>query len=144
MKMMNISNHRKQNAIPLKGLTVALPAAGIAMVMASCMSLRGSSSGGEVTGVGGSSMAEPTPYGMVLIDRGAYAMGPSKNDSAAGIRADAKPVSVDAFWMDETEITNSKYKQFVSGTPSSASASPTRPTAATRPSRSRKTRRGTP
>ena len=113
MKMMNISNHRKQNAIPLKGLTVALPAAGIAMVMASCMSLRGSSSGGEVTGVGGSSMAEPTPYGMVLIDRGAYAMGPSKNDSAAGIRADAKPVSVDAFWMDETEITNSKYKQFV-------------------------------
>lgn len=113
MKMMNISNHRKQNAIPLKGLTVALPAAGIAMVMASCMSLRGSSSGGEVTGVGGSSTAEPTPYGMVLIDRGAYAMGPSKNDSAAGIRADAKPVSVDAFWMDETEITNSKYKQFV-------------------------------
>ncbi len=113
MKMMNISNHRKQNAIPLKGLTVALPAAGIAVVMASCMSLRGSSSGGEVTGVGGSSMAEPTPYGMVLIDRGAYAMGPSKNDSAAGIRADAKPVSVDAFWMDETEITNSKYKQFV-------------------------------
>lgn len=113
MKMMNISNHRKQNAIPLKGLTVALPAAGIAVVMASCMSLRGSSSGGEVTGVGGSSMAEPTPYGMVLIDRGAYAMGPSKNYSAAGIRADAKPVSVDAFWMDETEITNSKYKQFV-------------------------------
>lgn len=24
-----------------------------------------------------------------------------------------KDVSVDGFWMDETEVTNSKYKQFV-------------------------------
>ncbi len=81
--------------------------------LASCMGLKGGSAGGEVTGVGGSSFAEPTPYGMVLIDRGSIVMGPSADDSIADIKANPKGISVDAFWMDETEITNSKYKQFV-------------------------------
>lgn len=79
----------------------------------SCMSTKGSSAGGEVTGVGGSAWAEPAPYGMVLVDRGAYAMGVSKDDSLWNLRANSRGISVDAFWMDETEITNSKYKQFV-------------------------------
>lgn len=82
-------------------------------IMASCMSSRSGSAGGEVTGVGGSAFAEPAPYGMVLVDRGAYKMGPQKDDSIHSVRANSKGVSVDAFWMDETEITNSKYKQFV-------------------------------
>lgn len=85
----------------------------LALALTSCFSGRGGSSGGEVTGVSGFAWAEPTPHGMVLIDRGAIAMGPSKDDSLAGIKADPKGISVDAFWMDETEITNSKYKQFV-------------------------------
>ena len=56
---------------------------------------------------------EPTPYGMVLVDRGSVNMGPAKDDSLWNIKADPRGVSVDAFWMDETEVTNSKYKQFV-------------------------------
>lgn len=79
----------------------------------SCASSRGSSYGGEVTGVGGTSFSEPTPSGMVLVDRGAWKMGAAKDDSVWGIKADPRGVSVDAFWMDETEVTNSKYKQFV-------------------------------
>ena len=82
-------------------------------LMVSCMSTRSSGTGGEVTGVGGSAWAEPTPYGMVLVDRGAYAMGPATDDTIFGVKKDQRGVSVDAFWMDETEITNSKYKQFV-------------------------------
>ena len=70
-------------------------------------------SGGEVTGVGGVSWSEPTPYGMVLVDRGSIMAGPAEADSAWNLRADARGVSVDGFWMDETEITNAKYKQFV-------------------------------
>ena len=81
--------------------------------LASCASMGRGGAGGEVTGVGGSTFAEPVPYGMVLVDRGAYAMGPAKDDSVWGIKGNAKGVSVDAFWMDETEVTNSKYKQFV-------------------------------
>ena len=85
----------------------------VMMLAASCSGLKRGGSGGEVTGVGGSSMAEPTPYGMVLIDRGNIAMGPAADDSVAGIRKNARGVSIDSFWMDETEVTNSKYKQFV-------------------------------
>ena len=30
-----------------------------------------------------------------------------------GINPETKGVSFDAFWMDETEVTNAKYRQFV-------------------------------
>ena len=69
--------------------------------------------GGEVTGVGGVYLSEPAPRGMVLIDRGSIKAGPQEDDSLWNVRADARGVSVDAFWMDETEVTNSEYKQFV-------------------------------
>lgn len=84
-----------------------------AVLVASCAAGSRGSAGGEVTGVGGSAWAEPTPYGMVLVSRGSMKTGVSQPDSAWNLRADARGMSVDAFWMDETEITNSKYKQFV-------------------------------
>jgi len=97
-----------------RNLTMAFGAvAGAGLVLTSCMASRSNAAGGEVTGVGGSSYSEPTPYGMVLVDRGAWKMGPAADDSVWGIKADPRGVSVDAFWMDETEVTNSKYKQFV-------------------------------
>ena len=58
-------------------------------------------------------MGRTDPYGMVLVSRGSVKMGPAKNDSLWNLKADQRGVSVDAFWMDETEITNAKYKQFV-------------------------------
>ncbi|MDE7381091.1 MAG: SUMF1/EgtB/PvdO family nonheme iron enzyme [Muribaculaceae bacterium] len=102
--------HSRRNSGRI-GLTSALLC--LLCAFSSCMAPRSGGAGGEVTGVGGSSFAEPTPYGMVLVDRGAYRMGPAKDDSVAGITANNRGVSVDAFWMDETEVTNSKYKQFV-------------------------------
>lgn len=76
-------------------------------------STTGSSVGGEVTGQKGSSWDEPAPYGMVLVSRGSIEMGPAESDSLWDIKANPKGVSVDNFWMDETEVTNSKYRQFV-------------------------------
>ena len=93
-------------------LTASAMTATIAGVT-SCASGSYTSAGGEVTGVGGTSWTEPTPYGMVLVGRGSMEMGPQKADSAWNLAANARGRSVDAFWMDETEITNSKYKQFV-------------------------------
>lgn len=69
--------------------------------------------GGEVTGVRSASFSEPAPYGMVLIKRGAFDMGPADKDSLWGMNPETKGVSFDAFWMDETEVTNAKYRQFV-------------------------------
>ncbi|MDR0799763.1 MAG: SUMF1/EgtB/PvdO family nonheme iron enzyme [Dysgonamonadaceae bacterium] len=72
-----------------------------------------SGDGGELTGVSAPAWSEPNPYGMVLIKRGAFDMGSAENDSLWGSYPNTKGVSIDAFWMDETEITNAKYRQFV-------------------------------
>ncbi|MDE5930094.1 MAG: formylglycine-generating enzyme family protein, partial [Muribaculaceae bacterium] len=84
-----------------------------ALALHSCATGGRSSAGGEVTGVGGSSWAEPTPYGMVLVNRGSMEVGVQKADSAWNLASSARGITVDGFWMDETEVTNSKYKQFV-------------------------------
>ena len=72
-----------------------------------------SGDGGELTGVSAPSWSEPSPHGMVLIKRGSFEMGPAEKDSLWGIHQDPKGVSIDAFWMDDTEITNAEYRQFV-------------------------------
>lgn len=83
------------------------------VLLTSCGRSSGSNVGGEVVGEKSSSWAEPTPYGMVLVSRGSIEMGPADSDSLWDVKANPKGVSVDNFWMDETEITNSKYRQFV-------------------------------
>ncbi len=70
-------------------------------------------SGGEVTGQRGSSFIEPTPYGMVEVKRGFLKAGLEESDSLWGIAVPGKEISVDGFWMDQTEVTNSMYRQFV-------------------------------
>lgn len=55
---------------------------------------------------------EPTPYGMAYIQRGSYLMGPS-DDEIWSDGTPSKQVTVEAFWMDDTEITNNEYRQFV-------------------------------
>ena len=72
-----------------------------------------SSQGGEVTGAGGRAFTEPTPYGMTLVKRGHLKMGIEQQDSLWGKQTPIRDISVDGFWMDETEVTNSKYRQFV-------------------------------
>ena len=48
---------------------IFFPVAILAVVAVGCATGSRNSMGGEVTGVGGASWAEPTPYGMVLVDR---------------------------------------------------------------------------
>ena len=92
---------------------------GVIMVMtlASCFGSKTANSsgrGGEVVGVGGGrSFKEPAPYGMTLVKRGWLKMGVEEQDSLWGKQTPVKDISVDGFWMDETEVTNSEYKQFV-------------------------------
>ena len=50
---------------------------------------------------------------MVFIPQGSFIMGPSDEDVMFAQNAFSRTMSVDAFWMDETEITNNKYRQFV-------------------------------
>ena len=69
--------------------------------------------GGEVTGVGGVAYSEPAPYGMVLVKKGSLKIGTEETDSLWGTTIPTKEISVDGFWMDETEVTNAKYRQFL-------------------------------
>jgi formylglycine-generating enzyme required for sulfatase activity len=68
---------------------------------------------GELAGVDKrKKWSEPTPKGMNYIHQGAFNIGPGDQEvSTSG--TPTKTVSVDAFWMDVTEITNNEYRQFV-------------------------------
>src|SRR5674536_115801 len=74
----------------------------------------GSSNNGELTGVQGrKKFFEPEPFEMAFIPAGNFMMGPSDQDAVFAMNSISKSVTVDAFWMDQTEITNNKYRQFV-------------------------------
>jgi formylglycine-generating enzyme required for sulfatase activity len=100
----------------MKKVLSAICVGGILFAVVSCMGMNATSSsavGGEVTGVGGTSFSEPIPYGMVEVARGSLKMGMEKADSLWGSQMPVREISVDAFWMDEKEVSNSKYRQFV-------------------------------
>ena len=99
-----------------KYLITGLCLLGLTTLMSGCFSAKSASAsgrGGEVVGVGGKGFSEPAPYGMVRVNRGYLRMGLEGQDSLWGKKTPVKDISVDGFWMDETEITNSQYKQFV-------------------------------
>ncbi|HLT50592.1 MAG TPA: SUMF1/EgtB/PvdO family nonheme iron enzyme, partial [Arenibacter sp.] len=73
----------------------------------------GSKTKGELVGAQGKKWYPQKPYGMVLIPQGAFTMGKSEEDQAKMLNAPAKTVTVRSFYMDDTEITNSEYRQFV-------------------------------
>jgi len=72
-----------------------------------------SSDKGELVGVKGAKWHPEKPYGMTLVPGGSYIMGKSDEDIANVGDAPTKTVTVRSFYMDETEITNSEYRQFV-------------------------------
>lgn len=86
----------------------------ISVVFITILTGCGQSSGGELTGVARrASFYEPDPFGMLFIPQGSFNMGPNDMDVANTMTSQSKTVSVRSFWMDETEITNSEYRQFV-------------------------------
>lgn len=72
-----------------------------------------SRSKGELVGVSGKKWHPEKPYGMELIPRGAFVMGKAEEDQAKVLNAPTRTVTVRSFYMDDTEITNSEYRQFV-------------------------------
>jgi gliding motility-associated lipoprotein GldK len=81
----------------------------IITILSSC----GNSGNGELIGIQDRAIWQPTdPYGMVFIPQGSFVMGPSDQDVPFANVTAAKMVSLAAFYMDETEITNNEYRQF--------------------------------
>ncbi len=87
----------------------------IAIALLSLLNFTGckTSGNGELIGVQNRpKWRESQPYGMVFVRRGSFSIGPSDQDPAmAGVPTTR--VSQEAFWMDDTEITNNESRQFV-------------------------------
>jgi sulfatase modifying factor 1 len=56
---------------------------------------------------------QPDPYGTLYIPMGSYHMGPNDQDLPTAHNSKAKMVSVQAFYIDDAEISNNEYRQFV-------------------------------
>src|SRR5690606_13889777 len=100
-------NKSSKNTLPMKKYVLlgSLP-----LLLYSCMG----GDNGQLTGVQGRpKWYQADPYGMVYIPMGSYNMGDSDQDVPAAMHQPSKTVSVQAFYMDQTEISNNEYRQFV-------------------------------
>ena len=81
----------------------------ISAALASC-----STRTGHLTGVLVRPMYFPeVPLGMVYVNSGGFTMGENDQDVPFLHQTRPKTVSVQAFYMDQTEISNNEYRQFV-------------------------------
>ena len=74
----------------------------------------GNTGNGELTGVQKRPrFYQPDPYGMAYVPMGSFTLGAGDQDVPYSQLHQAKTISISAFYMDETEITNNEYRQFV-------------------------------
>lgn len=73
-----------------------------------------SSDRGELTGVPGrKTWFHPQPYGTIYVPSGSIHIGSNEQDVPMAQIAPNRQITITAFYMDETEITNNEYRQFV-------------------------------
>src|SRR3954467_3184861 len=69
---------------------------------------------GELIGVvGREKWYQPDPFGTLFIPMGSYHMGPDDEETPMAHTTKSKMVSVQAFYIDDSEISNNEYRQFV-------------------------------
>ncbi|MDR0368128.1 MAG: SUMF1/EgtB/PvdO family nonheme iron enzyme [Bacteroidales bacterium] len=85
-----------------------------AIALALLVSACNNSGNGQLVGVKDRpSVVQETPFGMKFIEHGHFKMAAGDQDPAYTLTHSVKNVSVASFFMDETEITNNEYRQFV-------------------------------
>ena len=90
-------------------VTRFLPIIALVLGMSACNKPAGELVGASVSGPSG----DVQPHGMVFVRQGSFLMGANEQSAVFAQSDNNVMVSVNAFWMDETEITNSEYRQFV-------------------------------
>ncbi len=74
----------------------------------------GSADKGELVGVQGRPYFEDIDLkGMVFVDQGNFHMGAGAQNATYGQPVQPRTMQVSSYFMDETEITNNEYRQFV-------------------------------
>ena len=96
-----------KSAVHMKKLFFLLA---ILIIISSCSN----SGNGELVGVDDRpKFFQADPYGMTFIPLGSYTMGLGEEDVPYSQMNNPKTVTVGSFYMDQTEITNNEYRQFV-------------------------------
>ena len=94
---------------------------GLSLVLMSSVFLQGcglfggsAGDGGELVGVPGrEGFYMSVPYGMVQVPAGTFHMGQADEDVAHSQINFNRQVTIGGFYMDDTEITNNEYRQFI-------------------------------
>ncbi len=82
----------------------------VALLFASCRN----TGNGELIGVQNRErFYQPDPFGMTYVPMGSYTMGSGDQDVPYAHINNPRTITVTAFYMDATEITNNEYRQFV-------------------------------
>lgn len=124
--------HMKSNRMPAHTLRGVLVVATV-LVLQSCGFVKSKFGGGKSGDVGVSNgeivaksrpgYRQTTPYGMVLIPSGSFIMGQADEDVAATQINMNRRVTISSFYMDDTEITNHEYRQYVNAMLADSAAS---------------------
>ncbi|MGB0427338.1 MAG: SUMF1/EgtB/PvdO family nonheme iron enzyme [Flavobacteriales bacterium] len=61
----------------------------------------------------GNAFLPDRPYAMVKVPSGAYTMGANDQNVPYAQTTPVRTVTMHSYWMDQTEITNNEYRQFV-------------------------------
>lgn len=96
-------------------LSVSFALVVVALLQSGC-GLVGKKTGknGELTGVAERPVWDnPIPYGMLTIPAGSFHMGQNDQDVNYSQIAHNRQITISAFYMDETEVSNNEYRQFI-------------------------------
>ena len=86
----------------------------LAATVVLCYGCSSRSENGELVGVLDRSQFEDIDLkGMVFVNQGNFSMGAGVQNNTYGVTLQPRTMQVSSFFMDETEITNNEYRQFV-------------------------------
>lgn len=108
----SLSNNRLTNILKQVAQTKTFRVASLIAIVfiASC----GPADTGDLTGVPNRRpWFHPLPPGMVNVPSGTFHTGQADQDIFQSYLEPNKQMTIVSFWMDETEITNNEYRQFV-------------------------------
>jgi hypothetical protein len=90
---------------------------GLMACLTGCMgsSTTANAVGGELIGVRGTTISEPTPYGMVAVNKGSLKVGLAENDTLWGAGFPAREISVDGFGWTNTRLATQNTDSLYTG-----------------------------
>ena len=120
LSLLLIHKIKQMTIIPKMKSNVILAASAVALLFSACKPKNKSlTTGQEYNSPKWGGFADPkykgqeTGSGLVLIEGGAYVMGNTESDLQYDNNNVERTVTVHSFYMDETEISNKQYREFV-------------------------------